>query len=106
MQKLAGVAQAHEVCGSLTREACLLQRLPNTSQAYWDAWNRLQDKLGGKFYTLLEAVIQAMEQTPRCSSLVENLHSRLRNYFNAASSPGRRIPGLAPILPEPSALHA
>ena len=25
--------------------------------------------------------MQAMDQTPRCSSMVENLNSRLRNYF-------------------------
>jgi hypothetical protein len=30
---------------------------------------------------LFEAVSQAMAQTPRSSSLVENLNSRLRNYF-------------------------
>jgi hypothetical protein len=31
---------------------------------------------------LFDAVSQAMAQTPRSSSLVENLNSRLRNYFN------------------------
>jgi hypothetical protein len=30
---------------------------------------------------LFDVVSQAMTQTPRSSSLVENLNSRLRNYF-------------------------
>jgi hypothetical protein len=28
-----------------------------------------------------DRLLEAMEQTPRCSSMVENLNSRLRNYF-------------------------
>jgi len=79
--KLTGIAQSYQVCESLAREACLLHRLQNTSQAYWQGRSRLQTKLGGKFHALSDAVTQAMENTPRCSSLVKNLNSRLRNYF-------------------------
>jgi hypothetical protein len=62
-------------------EACLLQRLSSTSSAYWQGWNQLRAKTGCKFHTLFVAVSRAMAQTPRSSSLVENLNSRLRNYF-------------------------
>jgi hypothetical protein len=79
--KLADIAQAHVVPEPLVREACVLHRLPSTSTAYWQGWNRLRAKLGGKFHTLFDAVSRAMAQTPRSSSLVENLNSRLRNYF-------------------------
>ncbi len=37
--------------------------------------------MGAKFHTLFDAVSRAMAQTPRSSSLVENLNSRLRTYF-------------------------
>ena len=37
--------------------------------------------MGGKFHAVFEAVRQAVTRTPRSSSLVENLNSRLRNYF-------------------------
>ena len=37
--------------------------------------------MGHKFHTLFVAVSRALAQTPRSSSLVENLNSRLRNYF-------------------------
>ena len=29
----------------------------------------------------MEAVVEALKETPRASSMVENLNSRLRNYF-------------------------
>ena len=52
-----------------------------TSNAYWQQWNQLQAKLSGKFYDVMQAVDAALKQTPRASSMVENLNSRLRNYF-------------------------
>jgi hypothetical protein len=79
--KLADIAQAHVIPEPLVREACVLHRLPSTSTTYWQGWNRLRAKLGDKFHRLFDAVSQAMAQTPRSSSLVENLNSRLRNYF-------------------------
>jgi hypothetical protein len=79
--KLATIAQAHAVAEPLVREACVLHRLASTSSAYWQGWNQLRAKTGGKFHALFVAVKQAMAQTPRSSSLVENLNSRLRNYF-------------------------
>jgi len=63
------------------REACVLQRLPSTSLAYWQGRNQLRAQTGGKFHTLFDAVSRAMAHTPRSSSLVENLNSRLRAYF-------------------------
>jgi len=80
-QKLADIAQAHAIAEPLLREACVRHRLPSTSPAYWQGWNRLRARTGGKFHTLLDAVRRAMAQTPRSSSLVENLNSRLRTYF-------------------------
>jgi len=79
--KLADIAQAHAIAEPLVREACLLHRSPSTSSAYWQGWNRLRATMGGKFHTLVDAVSRAMADTPRSSSLVENLNSRLRTYF-------------------------
>jgi hypothetical protein len=63
------------------RDVCLLNRKQPTSNAYWECWNQLQVQLSGKFHLLMEAVTTALKETPRASSLVENLNSRLRNYF-------------------------
>jgi len=80
-QKLADIAQAHAIAEPLVREVCVLHRLPSTSPAYWQGWNRLRAKMKCKFHTLLDAVSRAMADTPRSSALVENLNSRLRPYF-------------------------
>ncbi len=80
-QKLADIAQAHAIAEPLVREACELHRLPSTSSAYWQGWNQLRATMGCKFHTLFDAVRRAMADTPRSSSLVENLNSRLRSYF-------------------------
>jgi hypothetical protein len=79
--KLADIAHLHAIAEPLVREACLLHRLPSTSPAYWQGWNRLRAQIGGKFHALFAAVSRAMADTPRSSSLVENLNSRLRSYF-------------------------
>ena len=92
--KLADIAHAHLIPEPLVREACVLHRLATTSTAYWHGWNRLRSKLGGKFQTLFDAVSQAMAQTPRSSSLVENINSRLRNYFTLRRHLGSSYLGL------------
>ena len=79
--ELAAIARAHAIPEPLVREACVLHRLPTTSPAYWQRWNGLRARMGGKFHVLFDAVRRAMADTPRSSSLVENLNSRLRTYF-------------------------
>jgi hypothetical protein len=80
-KKLITIARTHLISETIVREACVLHRLPSTSPTYWLGWSRLRAKMGHKFQALFDAVGQALAQTPRSSSLVENLNSRLRNYF-------------------------
>ena len=80
-KKLAEIAQQFEVSLHKVREVCLLQRKQPTSNAYWKRWNQLYGEISGKFHWLMEAVVEALKEIPRASSLVENLNSRLRNYF-------------------------
>ena len=80
-EKLLEIAQRFETPLYLVRAVCLLQRKKPSACAYWQRWNHLHHLLPGKFHLLMAAVTQAMQQTPRASSLVENLNSRLRNYF-------------------------
>ena len=79
--KLATIAHAHQLPEHVVRAACVLHRKPRTSPLYWQGWNRLRAGMGGKFHAVFDAVALAMTQTPRSSALVENLNSRLRNYF-------------------------
>jgi hypothetical protein len=79
--ELAAIARAHAIPEPLVREACVLHRLPTTSLAYWQGWNRLRARMGAKFHALFAAVSRAMAHTPRSSSPVESLNARLRGYF-------------------------
>lgn len=80
-QKLVEIAQHFETPLDLVRAVCLLHRKKPSSCADWQCWSHLHHLLAGKFHLLIAAVNQALQQTPRASSLVENLNSRLRNYF-------------------------
>ena len=73
---------------AVVRQACVLQRKPETSPTYWEGWCRLCAQMGHKCHAVFEAVLQAMADIPRCSSMVENLNSRLRNYFTLRRNVG------------------
>jgi hypothetical protein len=79
--KLEAIAQTHALPMSVVRQTCGLQRKPATSPTYWQGWCQLCSQMGHKCHAVFVAVLEAMVQTPRCSSMVENLNSRLRNYF-------------------------
>lgn len=87
-EKLVEIAQQFDTPLFLVRAVCLLQRKKPSSNAYWTRWNQLHHLLPRKFHLLMKAVTEAMKQTPRASSLVENLNSRLRNYFFLRRQPG------------------
>lgn len=53
---------------------------PNTA-AHWQQHGRLCRQLGQRFGPTEQAVREVLAETPRASSIVENLNSRLRNYF-------------------------
>ena len=80
-RKLADIATAFELPLQAVRDVCLLHRKYPTSNTYWQRWNQLQNQLSVKFYDVMQSMDAALKQTPRASSMVENLNSRLRNYF-------------------------
>ena len=80
-QKLAAIADCFKLPLQAVRDVCLLHRKHETSNAYWERWNQLQAQLSVKFHGVMAAVDEALKTTPRASSMVENLNSRLRNYF-------------------------
>ena len=74
-------AQHFKLPRQVVPDVCLLHLKNNTSNTYWERWNQLHSQLSGKFYDVMNAVDAALKTTPRASSMVENLNSRLRNYF-------------------------
>jgi len=78
---LVDIAERFNVKVYLVHGICELQNLDNRREAYWQRRGQLQAKLGARYHRLECAVLDAMADVPRASSLVENLNSRLRNYF-------------------------
>ena len=79
--RLLDIAYQFNVEPYLVHEICELQSLDKRRSAYWQRRGELQAKHGAAYHGLECAVLEAMTDVPRASSLVENLNSRLRNYF-------------------------
>lgn len=80
-EKLAQIADNLSVSKYLLHRICELQGTNKNDPLYWEREADIRKKLHGKFYYAQIAVQEAMADTPRASSVVENLNSRLRNYF-------------------------
>jgi hypothetical protein len=80
-ERLADAANRLRVPPHLPQRLCALEGLDPNTPAYWQQDGRLRRQLGPKFQPLQEAVRHVMADTPRASSIIENLNSRLRNYF-------------------------
>jgi len=63
-------------------ELCELQRCKHSGDTYAVRSLPLQDYFGEDFDDVEDAVLHALDSTERTSSMVENLHSRLRPYFS------------------------
>jgi hypothetical protein len=80
-EKLAHVAQRFAVPLPTVQALCEIEALDPQSERYWQRTAQWQTILKDRWYPIHQAVLAAMAQTPRASSLVENLNSRLRGYF-------------------------
>ena len=78
---LAQLAAAFEVPVPLVRELLDLQTLDKRQPLRWQKELALRNHLRGRFYPIEQAVRDLSKQVVRASSIVENLNSRLRNYF-------------------------
>jgi hypothetical protein len=59
-----------------------LAATPASCQRHWEKYANLYQRLKSKFYRVKEEVDQLLNNVVRASSVVENLNSRLRNYFS------------------------
>jgi hypothetical protein len=80
-EKLAQVAQRFGVPVTTVQALCEIEALDPQADLYWQRTAHWQTILKERWYPIHQAVLAAMAQTPRASSLVENLNSRLRGYF-------------------------
>lgn len=80
-EDLSRLAVAFEISVPLVRELFDLQTLDQRQPQRWQKQERLRRQLGQRFYPLEAAVRQVADQVVRASSIIENINSRLRNYF-------------------------
>jgi hypothetical protein len=78
---LAGLAREFDVSTAAVRAVWNLEYLDATSPKYGLEATALRSRLGSKFYGLQQAIPALRSVTFRSSSWVENINSRLRNYF-------------------------
>lgn len=78
---LAALAARHGVDVGLAREALAVHRMDDGRPSKWRRERRLWERLGGRYAALREDVARLAGTVVRASSVVENLNSRLRNYF-------------------------
>lgn len=80
-EQLAGLAEEFGVSPEAARAVWNLECLEAVSPQYGREAESLRCRLGGKFYGLQQAMVGMGAVTFRSSSWVENINSRLRNYF-------------------------
>ena len=78
---IASLAAYARVPAALVRELVAVQELSPACAARWPREGRLRAQLGGRYHELSGHVAALRAGVVRASSVVENVNSRLRNYF-------------------------
>lgn len=80
-EDLAKLAADFEVPVAVVQEVLDVQTLAKCPAQHWPKEGGLRDRLGSRFDSLDQRVRTLREQVVRASSIIENINSRLRNYF-------------------------
>jgi hypothetical protein len=78
---LAALALEWQVSAATVRQLLQTQQLSERDTRRWQREATHRQQLGGRYYALSAAVDELAGRVVRASSLVENVNSRLRNYF-------------------------
>ncbi len=78
---VADLAAYAKVSEKVVRELAAVQEMAETDGRRWRREGALREHLGGRFHEVSGLVEALREGVVRASSVVENVNSRLRNYF-------------------------
>jgi hypothetical protein len=81
-QDLVRLAAQFEVSATLVRDLFDLQLLDDRQAKRWSKESVLRNQLRDRFLPLQKAVQNLAKRVVRASSVIENINSRLRNYFS------------------------
>jgi hypothetical protein len=79
--RLAELGSEFAVSSELLRRVLVAMSRGMSNTRRWQELTALAPQLRGRFVEACEAIAALLDKTVRASSLVENLNSRLRNYF-------------------------
>jgi hypothetical protein len=80
-EDLAKLAADFEVPLAVVRDLLDLQALDQRQPRRWQQEATLRQRLRGRFHQIEQAVRELSQKVVRASSIIENINSRLRNYF-------------------------
>jgi len=80
-QDLATLAVEFQLPTTTVRAVFNVAVLDENSPARWPREAALRERLGHRFFEVSVVVAELVNRTTRASSVIENLNSRLRNYF-------------------------
>lgn len=80
-KQLKDLAIGLQVNQKTIEQLYLLQAVPFSDPKRWQQESLLRQKLKGRFHIAVAVIHTILEESVRASSIVENLNSRLRNYF-------------------------
>jgi hypothetical protein len=80
-QGLTALASQFQLSPATVREVFNNEVLDVDHPLRWSRDAALRERLGNRFFAISVAVAELAENTVRASSVIENLNSRLRNYF-------------------------
>ena len=78
---LEALSRRWQIGSATAREVLEMQALPLSDRRRWRREAALRETLRGRYHGVCADVEELSAQVVRASSLVENLNSRLRNYF-------------------------
>jgi hypothetical protein len=78
---MAALAERLEVSAEVVREALAVQQMEDSRASKWQREKELWRQLGEKYEMLRVEVEKMARGVVRASSVIENINSRLRNYF-------------------------
>ena len=80
-ERLEDLAHRLAVPAPLVQAVCQWSGTDPNTPAHWQQHGRLCRQLGKRLGPIQQAVRDILAETPRASSIIENINSRLRNYF-------------------------
>jgi hypothetical protein len=92
--QFAQLAAHYKISINTIWDICYTARYGINSSNYHDKSSALEVVVGEKYDAIENAVLSVLDKTHRCSSMVENLHSRLRPYLDERKSVSQKILGL------------